>query len=162
MSLLRRAYVMPAFERQFPEWSQGQRELEYATFAENHRFAFCWACGRDRSHQPSDWYAPWMVERAHIIPGRRVEDPRAVILLCSLCHRISHAYKGGRFFVEGEPYTITPLDLSHRLWLKRRFDPGNYSRPFLETLAIKRLPTIHKPPLAYFKQLESRRGEIRF
>jgi len=45
----------------------------------------CWACRGRR--KPEWWHAPWNpVERAHIVNKPRVEDRRAVVLLCPLCH----------------------------------------------------------------------------
>jgi hypothetical protein len=51
---------------------------------------WCWACGRGLEDQPRNWWGPWLIERAHIVYHPRCKVRQAIVLLCSLCHKVSH------------------------------------------------------------------------
>lgn len=127
---------------------------------QDHPQPWCWACGRGAAieHQPVGWYAPWIVERAHIARHPRREDRRAVVLLCPLCH------KGGnhaeRIVVNGTRYDRPRLELVHLLWLKLHFDRAFYDKQFLKLNSIRELPIARKPPLFYLREYARRRGSV--
>lgn len=72
---------------------------------------WCWCCGSETA-----------LERAHLMAGGgkglRVEDRRAVNLLCPSCHRV-HQHSGPQ------------LSNAHMLWLKRERDPGYWDPSFI-------------------------------
>ena len=95
----------------------------------------CIACGRtaDPKSKPRGWHGPWRLERAHLSSGGgrmvRVEDVRAVVILCSLCHRL-HVHHGGQIqVVAGESHH--DLSDANLLWLKRERDPANWDLDFI-------------------------------
>src|SRR5262245_52660970 len=84
---------------------------------------WCWSCGRGPEHKPAWWFAPWIVQRSHLVNKPRIEDRRAVILSCPLCHL--GAWGGATY----PQWNIKArLTLPHGLWLKRKFDPEFYDR----------------------------------
>lgn len=110
--------------------AEKERERKYAEFREVH--TWCWACGRDK--KPPKWYEPWLPnERAHIVNKPRVEDVRAVVSLCTICHRISHWERFAHF---KEPSQLTTGDL---IRLKREHDPDNYDPEFLQRHSVRKL-----------------------
>lgn len=129
--------------------------MNYATFRQTHPLPWCWACGRTEYQPPRDWFAPWLIERAHIVGGIgcRVEDVRAVVLLCSRCHRLAH---GATFRIQGR--RLPNLKRAHLLWLKRHRDSERYDRAFLRGCAIGALERAAKPPQWFLLGYESRRG----
>ena len=128
----------------------------YKYMAQDHQYPWCWACGRDEFAKPVDWFAPWLIERAHIVKHPRREDARAVVLLCSLCHKVSHGDKI-RTSDRSPPYV--PLEVSHLLWLKKHFDRRFFALTFLQSNAISKLPPKHKPPLDYLREYRRRHPE---
>jgi NAD-dependent dihydropyrimidine dehydrogenase PreA subunit len=118
-------------------------EREYKALAVNEDN--CWACGRDRYDKPDYWNAPFTLERAHIVNKTRVEDCRACVVLCSLCHRISH----GDTFSYCE---LPPLTKAHLLWLKEQH--GGCDWEFLAKHRVGALPEMEPLPVEY---LESQR-----
>ena len=81
----------------------------------------------------------------------RREDVRAVVLLCSMCHDLQH----------GEDLPRAQLcapTLSTMLWTKRLFDRANYSRKWLESNQVQRLPRIAAPPASVQKVFRRFRG----
>lgn len=129
---------------------------DYKNFKFNTFWPWCWACGRDESQRPDRWFAEWFLDRAHIVNKPRIEDVRAVVLLCRLCHsRATGARIAG---CEGRDWP--PLTVAHLLWLKVRFDPSNYSREFLQRYTVQRLPRAARPPLVYRNAYHSRRGAV--
>ena len=66
--------------------------MSYEFMALQHRYPWCWWCGRMHTDRPGLWGGPFLVERAHIVNNPRREDVRAVVLLCSLCHRLQHGH----------------------------------------------------------------------
>ena len=122
-----------------------------------HELPWCWACGRGDSDQPRektdgfDWNAPWLLHRAHIVNKPRVEDSRAVVLLCPLCHDLSH----GRLFPQ---IALPALGLEQMLWLKLVRDRSRYDREFLAKHCIGKLPEPQRLPVAYTNEYRGRRG----
>lgn len=115
---------------------QKQREeieqVKYAMFLAVTDKPWCWLCGARPREQPRWWHAPWLIERAHIVAAPRRQDRRAVILLCSLCHRLEHGQE-----IDGR---VLQLTLAHKLWLKLHRDPSNYDRKFLRANSHTNLP----------------------
>lgn len=101
----------------------------------------CWYCGLGVWEPPDDWGAPWLIERAHIVSKPRVEDRRAIVMLCSLCHRIHHGENLGPL----AGFRV-PLTLAHMLWLKREHDRSWYDVEFLQKHHVGRLPAPERPP----------------
>jgi len=130
----------------------------YKLMLQWHPKPFCWACGAGSSlhDKPRDWWGPWLIERAHIVRNPRREDPRAVVLLCSYCHRVSH---GELIFCARYP-RWPQLTREHLLWLKRERDPENYDRAFLQQNSIRKLPLAHRPPQQYLDEYQQRRGRF--
>jgi len=124
----------------------------YAMFIIANRFPFCWYCGRYGSQRPEGWHGPFLIERAHIVNKPRREDVRAVVALCSLCHKIEH---GETFVCEG---VLPRCSIRTMLWLKRRFDAGNYDRAFLAANCVGRLPTARNPSKSVQAAFLSRHG----
>jgi hypothetical protein len=129
---------------------------QYAQLLLDASICHCWACGRTPRDRPAGWYAPWLVERSHIVNKPRAEDRRAVVLACSLCHK--GGMHGERFVLAGERFVLPRLRLEHLLWLKRNRDLAYYDRAFLQSKTIKALPVPHRPPVYYLDQYEKRRG----
>lgn len=101
----------------------------------NERLYFCWYCFAEATDVPAWWGAPWLIEAAHIVNKPRLEDPRVVVNLCSLCHKKQHGYifkldRRGRI----------KLAIAHMLWLKQFWDEANYDRVFMQRCAIQSLP----------------------
>jgi hypothetical protein len=124
----------------------------YASFLEDTRFPLCWYCGAWPNQVPSWWFAPFLIERAHIVNKPRREDPRAIILLCSACHKAAH---GERF----RAYARKPLDKAGMLWLKSYLDGANFDLAWLQKHSVRILPkpvspweTLDEIP-AVFRQL---------
>jgi len=123
-----------------------QPTSEYRTFIKD-TGAKCWRCGRTKQDRPKFWHAVFLTERAHIDgcnKPRRL-DRRAVLSLCSICHRIQHGdhfpydtTSGGRFPL----CTPVPLALEELLQMTRDRDPEYFDLEFLQKCSIKRLPEI--------------------
>jgi len=114
------------------------REIEYATFLAVTDRPWCWLCGAGPRDQPRWWHAPWIIERAHIVAAPRREDIRAIILLCSLCHRLEHGQE-----INGQ---VLKLTLAHKLWLKLHRHPEAYDRKFLRANSHTSLPRAARHP----------------
>ena len=106
----------------------------YTKMNQTHYMKTCWACGRNAAQRPSGWFAPFLIERAHIVNKPRREDRRTVILLCSLCHKQSHGETFPAYSQEN------PLTLEGMLYLKLMFDNWFYDREFMQRCSIRRLP----------------------
>ena len=113
---------------------------------------FCWWCGRDSWDSPRDWHGPFLIERAHIVSSPRVLDRRAVVLLCSGCHRVQHGERISGFDVER-------VSLGQMLWLKRTFDPEYYDEAFLARFHIGRLPIASRPSGGSATAFKLRKGD---
>ena len=126
---------------------------EYKNFLMQADHPWCWWCGRGVESMPSGWFGPWLIERAHIVNNPRREDARAIVLLCSACHRVQH---GEQLVVPGSEFLFPTL--SNMLWLKRHHDPRRYDRQFLQWNTIRRLPRARRPPVEVMNQYNARRG----
>jgi len=98
---------------------------------------YCWCCGRPSSDPPVWWSGPFLIERAHIVNKPRSEDRRAVILLCSLCHRIQHG-EIHREVEYAKPYPA--ITLANMLWLKWKYDRDFFDLGFLRSRSVQELP----------------------
>lgn len=108
-------------------------QAAYDRFLDDTKFPLCWYCGAWANQIPSWWYAPFLIERAHIVNKPRREDPRAIILLCSACHKAAH---GERFRF----YARKPLDKPGMLFLKSYLDGANFDLPWLQKHSVRILP----------------------
>ena len=123
---------------------------------------FCWMGGDTTSKRPDNWFAPWLLEVAHIASGqgraRRVADRRAVVLLSSLAHRchVSDSEKLPFIEILGRKYST--FDERHTLWIKRFFDPDYYDTNFLSTIWIGKVPEPVKPPEEWAIRMLSNQG----
>jgi hypothetical protein len=142
----------------YERWKVEQARIAYGNMLREHPLAWCWACGSGERDKPEDWFAVWLIERAHIVRNPRREEVRAAVLLCSYCHRVSH----GERIVCGGRYPRWPsLTREHLIWLKRERDPEHYDREFLQANSIRRLPLAQKPPSEYLLEYRRRRGPSR-
>jgi len=96
----------------------------------------CFRCGRTAAQKPAWWHAPFLIERSHIVNKPRREDRRAVIPLCSFCHRVQH---GDRF--DGFKH-LEPLSMERLLEFKRFYDPDYFDLEWLQRHSVRRLPEI--------------------
>jgi hypothetical protein len=128
----------------------------YREFKENHPFPFCWACGRDESQRPEGWFGVFCIERAHIVSSPRLEDVRLIVLLDTICHKVSG---GERLVVNGNPWPLPKLTRANLIYLKERFDPENFAPDFMERFSVKRLPTAEAPDAIYTTEYRTRRRE---
>lgn len=123
---------------------------------------FCWLSGLTESARPDGWWAPWFLHVAHIASGagvaRRVDDARAVILLCPLAHQchVSNSNLLTSMSINGVEWPT--IDERHTLWLKKQLDPDNYDESYLQTIWISALPTPERPPEAWMRMLHRNTG----
>ena len=91
---------------------------------------YCWACRGRR--KPEWWHAPWNpVERAHIVNKPRVEDRRAVVLLCPLCHNALD--QRVKYANDNRPQ----LTVGNAVWLKIEYDPQYFDLDFLKRHSVR-------------------------
>lgn len=119
---------------------------------------WCWACGNDEHDAPL-WYAgPHCIENAHIIGGpgrsRNQRCREAVVLLCSICHRLAHGERL-QWSERRECRSLPNLTRGNLLWLKRERDAFYFDAELLEVWAIGVLPEL-KPPAPHFRNLYRR------
>jgi len=129
---------------------------EYRFMLLRTEFPWCWSCGAGGSDAPKKWHGPFLIERAHIVNKPRVEDRRAVVLLCSLCHRQEHGSDVSAYGRKSK----SGLELPELLWLKRRFDPKYFDREFLSKHCVGKLPRAQRPVGLLPRMYCERRGEI--
>ncbi len=105
-------------------------------------FDRCWICGRtaDFSDKPAWWYAPWLIERHHVVRNPRVEDRRAVICLCSLCHRVQHGDRFVGSWLLPSKTVCHRATLSQLLWVKKKHDLAYWDRAWLAQHVVGKLP----------------------
>jgi hypothetical protein len=130
------------------------REREYANFTADHEHGhFCWACGRGHDDQPEQWCGLWFEnERAHICHsglGRRIQDARLIVLLCTLCHMGVHGTAPKWWTEEYRPLTQGQLLHLKAVWDVKRFDTA-----FIQKHNIGALP---RPMATGPEYLESQR-----
>jgi hypothetical protein len=129
---------------------------EYDAMLAEHPRPHCWACGRDGSfkHKPPFWHAPWLVERSHLANKPRYEDRRAVVLLCSGCHKTSHGER-----IVG--WTLPKLELPVLLLLKKMFDPTYWDREFVQRSSVRILPDLAlRVPAVFAAEYVQRQGKL--
>jgi hypothetical protein len=116
------------------------------------------------STRPKSWAGPWSLEIAHIASGQgraiRVDDARAVIVLCSLAHRVhvSDSDKMPHMHIGGEQ--VPTIDERHTLWIKQQMD-GELDEEFLRGIWHGSLPTPEKPPAYWCKLFTKNLGILR-
>lgn len=110
----------------------------------------CWMSGITLSAKPEGWWADWYLEIAHIASGqgraRRVDDRRAVVVMCSLAHKL-HVSNSDRLpsaVINGAEYPT--IDERHTLYVKRYFDRKCFDINFLQTIWIGKVPDPKRPP----------------
>ncbi len=126
--------------------------LEYERFPDVHEHFFCWACGRTGNFRdkPRWWGGPWLIERAHIVNKPRARDRRAVILLCSLCHKLQHGHRFSEVNMPG-------LSVEHMRWLKYCVDHSWYDEDFLKKHSVRQDMTMLEPSRQYQEEFINRR-----
>jgi hypothetical protein len=122
----------------------------YRKMIKEHGLAFCWACGRDSGERPENWFAPWFIERAHIVRSPRKEDRRLVTLLCGLCHRAG--VHGERIVTMSRAIDWPRLEVAHLLALKLLRDPEYFDLPFLQRYSVQKLPAPRDLPDCYVQE----------
>lgn len=131
---------------------------DYREFLASHPMPWCWWCGRGLENRPLGWGSPWLIERAHIFNNPRRNDRRAVVLLCSWCHKLQH---GEQLVLPGVRVASIAPTPANMMWLKKEFDRPWYDREFLATCKIGRLPIAQRPLLEVLENHRSRREWIR-
>lgn len=123
---------------------------------------FCWLCGRTEGMPPENWYSPFRLEVAHIASGQgdalRVDDRRAVTLLCSRCHLCHQNHAGGTMNIGGIDYPT--IDARHTLWLKMKMDRKFYDRKFLAEYWIGTVPIPEPPPSFFLEEMARHQGLV--
>lgn len=112
---------------------------------------WCWSCGRGERDKPPNWHAEWFPHRAHIVHNPRKKDRRVAILLCPICHGLSH---GERY----PGHDLPPLTVANMLYLKQIFDPEYFDREFCQQNTIGVLPLPKECHVRYNTAYEQRRG----
>ncbi len=100
----------------------------------------CWWCGRTTLQRPQQWYAPFIIERAHVVNKPRRLDRRVAVLLCSRCHKLEHGEQFGN-----ASHMIERPTLPELLWLKRAIDPEFWDRAYMQANSVQVLPRARKP-----------------
>ena len=131
-----------------------------AASVKQHKCRFCWACGRTPNSPPEGWFAPFGLEVAHIASGQgdalRIDDRRAVTLLCSRCHKLHVNHAGGTMSINGVDYPT--IDARLTLWFKYKMDRKYYDRKFLAEFWVATLPIPEKPPSFFLEELAKNQG----
>lgn len=121
-------------------------------------FGYCFACGRDNRQRPEGWYAPWRLERAHVAAGRskmcRLEDRRAAIVLCGLCHLLHSTHGTGTATICG--VTVPRLSNGNVLWLKEVRDIAWWDPDWLQERWTGVMPARIPPADWFIQQYEER------
>ena len=103
-----------------------------------------------------------MLEVAHIASGqgkaRRVDDARAVILLCSLCHRLHVSNSDTYTEMRIAGHMFPTFDERHSLYVKWIMDPEFYDEEFLKGIWIGNLPEKERPPRYYSDRMADNIG----
>lgn len=105
----------------------------------------CWACGRTRQDVPHFWWAPWLLERAHVVNKTRLRSPKVCVVLCSCCHRLSHGEH-----VAG--CTMPPLTKAHLLHILMERQPV-VDWPLLKKHNVGELPEPEHLPIEYITSM---------
>jgi len=125
----------------------------YASMLQDTDYPWCWYCGRTQEDRPEPWHAPWLIERCHIVSMPRIEDRRVVVLMCSRCHRVQSGDLLKQSLMVERP------GLEQMLWLKHRFDWGQFDREFLGRFSVRKLPVMLPPCVGAVQRYMRRRGD---
>ena len=123
---------------------------------------FCWLTGLTKQTRPEKWYGDWWLQVAHLGSGsgtmHRVNDRRAVVLLCPLAHEchIANSVRIPEKKINGKVYPT--IDASHLLWIKQIMDAGYYDMEFLERVWIGKPPEPQRPPQFWLDMLFENTG----
>lgn len=105
---------------------------------------------------------PWGLHLAHLASGSgkfsRVDDRRAVILLCPLAHML-HVHNRRRTLalrINGK--TWPTLDDANTIWLKRAFDSGYYDWQFIKAHWTGEPPEPEPPHSVFLEMLQDNVG----
>lgn len=113
-----------------------------------HPAQHCWISGLVT--KPDFWNAPWFPQIAHIASGsgvaRRVDDRRAVILLCPLAHQCHVSSSDDHPRMHIGPREWPTFDERHTLWVKQKMDPEFFSIEFLQSIWVGKVPDPEPPP----------------
>jgi hypothetical protein len=116
-------------------------KVEFDLFLSSTDRPWCWYCGRRYGQSPKNWHAPFIIERAHIVNHPRRLDRRVCVLLCSMCHRVSH---GARI----KENKLPQLTVGMMVALKRLFDAEYLDLPFMAKNSIRAIPEEENPWLS--------------
>lgn len=111
---------------------------------------YCWLTGLTKQDRPKDWYGDWWLQVAHIGSGSgsmvRVNDRRAVVLLCPLAHEchVAHCERIKEKKVNGKIYPT--IDASHLIWVKSVMDAEFYDHAYLQRIWNGTPPEPQRPP----------------
>ena len=105
-------------------------------------FRVCWACATRLTCKPDWWNAPWTIHRAHFASNPRLLDRRLVIMLCPVCHFVSH---GENYPEDDRP----PLTRENMIWIKKAVDIVYFDPELIEACLIGRIPE-PEPPAQYY------------
>ena len=125
-------------------------------------YPWCWCCGRDERQWIPDWFASWMLQRCHLGSGGgsmfRMEDRRAVNILCPRCHFVHWPSANDRqiSFCE-KSYPV--IGNAQMVWLKWSMDQAYYDPVFIQRYWMGRPPLAEVLPRYYEDEYASRRGE---
>lgn len=116
---------------------------------------FCWLCGRTQSYRPIWFHGPYYLQIAHIASGGgrafRVNDRRAVGLLCTICHHL-HVSDADRLpTMQVGKHKYPTIDERHTLYLKKAFDPEHYDPEWLASIWIGNVPK-PAPPHEFWRK----------
>lgn len=149
-----------------PRRSKHQLELEERgdsfDITKISRKQFCWLSGYTARFKPRWWSSPWWLQVAHIHSGsgsaKRMDDRRAVVLLCPLAHElhVADSHRHRTKVIGNVPYPT--IDASHLIWLKRYFDPNFYDEDYLERIWIGSPPRPTKPDDFWIQMLKRHTG----
>lgn len=126
------------------------------------RKQFCWMSGYTNNFKPKWWSSPWFLHISHIMAGSgqaiRLDDRRAVVLLCPFAHdlHVANAQRLPKKKIGGVYYPT--FDASHLLWIKRFFDKDYYDVKFLEEMWNHTLPHPTKPDSFWIELLRANKG----
>lgn len=136
--------------------SPTQNQRSYVAITQD--IPYCFACGRDQWQKPLWYHAYWRLERAHIAAGRskmlRIEDRRAIVVLCPICHRAHGTNGGAPRVICG--ILVPCLSNGAALFLKRLRDPFWWDPEWLESHWIGRLPELVEPDAWFMEQYQER------
>jgi hypothetical protein len=123
---------------------------------------FCWLTGLTKGTRPKNWYGDWWLQVAHISSGsgamHRVNDRRAVVLLCPLAHechvhdRVAIPTK----HINGREYPT--IDAANLMWIKQIMDHAYYDRDYLRHIWTGMPPEPARPSNFWLNMLFENTG----